>query len=100
MNAQAKEITAATEQTVVKTMKLTDLYLSELNPRQTASDEDTQLMADSLATVGLIHPVAGLLDKAGKVGIVAGGRRLRGLLRTSHVDSTVSFNASKYERQF
>jgi ParB family chromosome partitioning protein len=78
MNAQSN-VKPAVNQTIVKTMKLADLYLSELNPRQTTTPEDDQLMADSLAAIGLIHPVAGLIDKNGKVGIVAGGRRWRGL---------------------
>ena len=57
------------------------LYLSGLNPRQEADPEGIDLLADSIAAVGLLQNLAGFADEAGKVGIVAGGRRLRALTR-------------------
>ncbi|MBU3031780.1 ParB/RepB/Spo0J family partition protein [Paracoccus marinaquae] len=57
------------------------LYLSDLNPRQEADPEGIDLLADSIAAVGLLQNLAGFADEAGKVGIVAGGRRLRALTR-------------------
>jgi len=78
MNAQSK-IVADQTNTFTQIMDFSDLYLSDLNPRQTVDDSDAQLMADSLIATGLLQNLAGLLDDNGKAGIVAGGRRLRGL---------------------
>jgi len=62
---------------------LTDLYLHPLNPRRSVTDEETEAMALSLETLGLMQNLLGLEepDKGSntKVGIIAGGRRLRGL---------------------
>ncbi len=68
---------AATD--VIEYVPLTDLYLSELNPRQEVVEEGIDLLADSLVACGMIQNLAGLRDEAGKVGVVAGGRRLRAL---------------------
>ncbi|MEP3296571.1 MAG: ParB N-terminal domain-containing protein, partial [Pseudoruegeria sp.] len=54
-------------------------YLSELNPRQVTDPEEDGHMADSLMACGLIQNLSGLLDAEGRIGIVAGGRRWRGL---------------------
>ncbi|MGH1356862.1 MAG: ParB/RepB/Spo0J family partition protein [Thalassovita sp.] len=54
-------------------------YLSELNPRQVTDPEEDGHMADSLIACGLIQNLSGLLDAEGRIGIVAGGRRWRGL---------------------
>ena len=59
------------------------LYLSDMNPRQDADPESIDLLADSIVAVGLLQNLAGLADEAGKVGIVAGGRRLRALTRAA-----------------
>lgn len=64
---------------VIEIVPLADLYLSPLNPRQDASADGVALLADSLVTCGLIQSLAGLRDAEGKVGVVAGGRRLRAL---------------------
>ena len=53
---------------------LAQLYVSDLNPRQDADPEGIDLLADSLATIGLIQNLSGILDAEGRVGIVAGGR--------------------------
>ena len=60
---------------------LSKLYLHEINPRQNGSPEDTEAMAASIEINGLIQNLAGFEDpdKPGKIGIVAGGRRLRAL---------------------
>ena len=68
---------AATE--VIEYVPLTDLYLSDLNPRQEVAEDGIDLLADSLVACGLIQNLAGLRDETGKVGVVAGGRRLRAL---------------------
>ena len=60
---------------IIETVALSDLYLSEINPRQEVADEGIALLAESLVTCGLIQNLSGLRDKDGKVGIVAGGRR-------------------------
>jgi ParB family chromosome partitioning protein len=65
---------------VIEIVPLGDLHLSPLNPRQDADAEGVALLADSLVTCGLIQSLAGLRDAAGKVGVVAGGRRLRALV--------------------
>lgn len=78
MTKQSK-IEADTAAQMIEYVPLTDLYVSDLNPRKEASEEGIALLAESLVTCGLIQNIAGLRDDAGKVGIVAGGRRLRAL---------------------
>ncbi|MGR3599165.1 MAG: hypothetical protein ACU0FH_01990 [Heliomarina sp.] len=58
---------------------LSKLYLHPINPRQNGAPEDTAAMAASIEINGLIQNLAGYEDpkKPGKIGIVAGGRRLR-----------------------
>lgn len=55
------------------------LYVSPLNPRQDANNEGIDLLAESIASIGLIQSLAGHLDDDGRVGIVGGGRRLRAI---------------------
>ena len=69
---------------------LAQLYLSDLNPRQDADPEGIDLLADSLAMIGLIQNLSGILDGEGRVGIVAGGRRLRAIARAVERDATVT----------
>ncbi|MCZ0963082.1 ParB/RepB/Spo0J family partition protein [Paracoccus benzoatiresistens] len=69
---------------------LAHLYVSDLNPRQDVDPEGIDLLADSLAMIGLIQNLSGLLDAEGRVGIVAGGRRLRAIARAVERDATVS----------
>ena len=78
MTNQANIDTAAATD-VIEYVPLTDLYLSDLNPRQEVAEDGIDLLADSLVACGLIQNLAGLRDEAGKVGVVAGGRRLRAL---------------------
>ena len=69
---------------------LAQLYVSDLNPRQDADPEGIDLLADSLAMIGLIQNLSGILDGEGRVGIVAGGRRLRAIARAVERDATVT----------
>ena len=62
----------------LKSLALASLSLSPLNPRQDVCDDEVASLAESIKTVGLIQPVAGLETSRG-VEIVAGGRRLRAL---------------------
>ena len=77
MNMKPKADTAAAA--VIEYVPLADLYLSDLNPRQEADPEGIALLAQSILTCGLVQNLAGLRDDAGRIGIVAGGRRLRAL---------------------
>ncbi len=70
------EITAAP---TIEYLPLVDLYLSDLNPRHEANEQEIELLAESLVACGLIQNLSGLKDEKGRVGIVAGGRRLRAL---------------------
>ncbi|WP_176556353.1 ParB/RepB/Spo0J family partition protein [Rubellimicrobium rubrum] len=54
-----------------------DLYLSHLNPRRIVSEPGLETLAQNIRELGLIQNLAGLRDETGRVGIVAGGRRLR-----------------------
>ena len=69
----------AADAPAVEGIPLADLYLSDMNPRQEADPEGIALLADSIAMIGLIQPIAGFRDEAGKVGVVAGGRRWRAI---------------------
>ena len=63
----------------IQKFPLTALYLHPVNPRQEVTDEEIESLAQSIRVVGLIQNLAGIADKDGRVGIVAGGRRLRAL---------------------
>lgn len=63
----------------VQMVPFADLYVSPLNPRTVFSPEGIEALAENIRQLGLIQNLAGLRDEAGKVGIVAGGRRLRAL---------------------
>lgn len=67
------------EAPTVEGIPLHDLYLSDMNPRQEVDLEGIALLADSIAMIGLIQPIAGFRDGQGKVGVVAGGRRWRAI---------------------
>lgn len=64
---------------VILQIPLEMLYISDLNPRKAVSDAHIESLADSIERFGLIHNLAGLMDEDGKVGIVAGGCRLRAI---------------------
>ena len=77
MNMKPNTDTAAAA--VIEYVPLADLYLSDLNPRQEADPEGIALLAQSILTCGLVQNLAGLRDDAGRVAVVAGGRRFRAL---------------------
>jgi ParB family transcriptional regulator, chromosome partitioning protein len=64
---------------VILQIPLEMLTISDLNPRKAVSEAHIESLADSIERFGLIHNLAGLMDKDGKVGIVAGGCRLRAI---------------------
>ena len=66
------------------------LCLSPMNPRQTVTKEEIETLAESISTCGLIQNLSGILDGEGRVGIVAGGRRLRAIARAVERDATVT----------
>lgn len=74
-------------ETGIAAFPLDALYLSPMNPRQDADPEGIELLADSIAICGLIQNLAGIEDETGKVAIVAGGRRLRALIRAFERDA-------------
>lgn len=69
--------TAITTNDEIKQWPLTDTYVSEHNPRaaEPIEDADVEDLAKTMVASGLIQNLSGLLDKNGKVGIVAGRRR-------------------------
>jgi ParB family transcriptional regulator, chromosome partitioning protein len=73
-------ITPDTASAVILQIPLSDLSISDLNPRKTVSEAHIESLADSIERFGLIHNLAGLMIEDGKVGIVAGGCRLRAIL--------------------
>lgn len=78
MTKQSKiDIEAAAD--IIEYVPLAELYLSDLNPRQEVDDEGIALLAESIVACGLIQNLNGLRDTKGKIGVVAGGRRLRAL---------------------
>ena len=66
---------------------LDQLYLHEMNPRQEVSDAEIASLAESIRLCGLLQNLAGIEDDKGRVGIVAGGRRLRALQHLSAQDA-------------
>ena len=64
----------------IQFLPLDDLYLHDMNPRQNDNGDDTAAMATSIAVNGLLQNLLGYIDpdRPG-IGIVGGGRRLRGL---------------------
>jgi len=75
MTNQSKHTTDAT----IIYASLDQLYLHELNPRQEVAQDAIETLAESIRTCGLLQNLGGLQDESGKIGIVAGGRRLRAL---------------------
>jgi len=76
---QAATATAAVSDSEIVQLPLEALVLSELNPRQEVEPEGIAALAASIETVGLMQNLAGFRDAEGRIGIVAGGRRLRAL---------------------
>lgn len=64
---------------VIESIPFADLYVHPLNPRGVIDEAGLATLAENIRALGLIQNLAGLRDADGKVGIVAGGRRLRAL---------------------
>ena len=64
----------------IESVPFADLYLSDLNPRSVVAESGIEALAENIRRIGLIQNLGGLRDDDGaRVGIVAGGRRLRAL---------------------
>lgn len=72
-------IQADSASAVILQIPLEMLYISDLNPRKAVSEAHIESLADSIERFGLIHNLAGLMGEDGKIGIVAGGCRLRAI---------------------
>lgn len=64
---------------LIEPISYDDLYVSDINPRTVFDPDAIAALAENIRQLGLIQNLAGLRDKSGKVGIVAGGRRYRAL---------------------
>ncbi|MFQ8433156.1 ParB/RepB/Spo0J family partition protein [Amaricoccus sp. W119] len=64
---------------VIESIPFADLYVHPMNPRGAVDEAGLATLAENIRALGLIQNLAGLRDDDGKVGIVAGGRRLRAL---------------------
>lgn len=72
-------ITPDTTSAVILQVPMEMLYISDLNPRKVVSEAHIARLADSIERFGLFHNLAGLMDEDDKVGVVAGGCRLRAI---------------------
>lgn len=77
---------SAIEHAPIQYFSLDRLYLSPMNPREDVDADGITLLAQSIRAAGLIQNLAGLMDAEGRVGIVAGGRRLRAISDLSPED--------------
>jgi ParB family chromosome partitioning protein len=64
---------------VVEQVSFEDLYIHPLNPRLDPPQAEIDALAANIRELGLIQNLAGLRGDGGKVGVIAGGRRLRAL---------------------
>lgn len=88
--SKPEPITIPNDAATIAHVALDRLYLHEANPRQNVSDEDIAALADSIAAVGLLQNLCGVEDETGdKIGIVAGGRRLRALKLLATGDAAI-----------
>ncbi|MEP5730317.1 MAG: ParB/RepB/Spo0J family partition protein [Sulfitobacter sp.] len=85
-------IQADTTSAVILQIPLEMLTLSDLNPRKAVSEAHIESLASSIERFGLIHNLAGLMDADGKVGIVAGGCRLRAIQMIAERTKTHPFS--------
>ena len=72
----------------VALIPLADLYIHPLNARSEPPAADIEALADSIGELGLLQNLAGFSDPGtpDAIGVVAGGRRLRALIRLSERD--------------
>ena len=71
-------MTKKTNTKLLTNVPVSKLVLSPLNPRQNVEQADVEALAQSIKACGLIQNLVGLKE-GDKIGIVAGGRRLRAL---------------------
>lgn len=64
---------------ILETVPMERLYIHPLNPRGEIDEAGIVTLAENIRALGLIQNLAGIQDDDGRVGIVAGGRRLRAL---------------------
>ena len=76
----------------VENITLAKCVLSPMNPRQTVPDDEIAALALSIRTVGLIQNLSGFTEPDGRIGIVAGGKRLRALQRIADEDGSDAAN--------
>jgi ParB family transcriptional regulator, chromosome partitioning protein len=85
MTARRKPAPEAGPEPVVAMVPLSHLYLHELNARTDPPEADIAALAESIRAIGLLQNLSGYADEnwgdgeTGRIGIVAGGRRLRAL---------------------
>ncbi|WP_417627043.1 ParB/RepB/Spo0J family partition protein [Pararhodobacter aggregans] len=70
------------DETTTALVPLADCYLHPLNTRSEPPPADIEALASSIEAIGLLQNLNGWFDPAqpGKLGIVAGGRRLRAMI--------------------
>lgn len=61
---------------MIRTAPLSQMILSDLNPRQTADPSDVEIMRRSIAAEGLLTPLLAYQTGEGAVAVVDGGTRL------------------------
>ena len=83
---KAAKNTAKTHARPVQLVALANCVVSSMNPRQSVPDDEVATLADSIRMVGLIQNLSGFTEPDGKIGIVAGGKRLRALHRIAADD--------------
>ncbi|TPE47885.1 ParB/RepB/Spo0J family partition protein [Amaricoccus solimangrovi] len=66
---------------ILATVPVARLYVHPFNPRSEIDEAGIVTLAENIRALGLIQNLAGIQDDDGRIGIVAGGRRLRALER-------------------
>jgi ParB family chromosome partitioning protein len=79
MKDQATKTPATEPEAPAILVPFENLQVSELNARTMIDDEAIKRLAENIRAHGLIQNLAGYRDTEGRIGIVAGGRRLRAL---------------------
>ena len=74
----------------IRTVPLSECYLSPLNPRQHTDPDSDRQLANSILACGLMQNLSAFIDEEGRYGIVAGGRRLRALQIAVTVNPSLS----------
>ena len=88
--AKADPITIPNDAAAITHVALDRLYLHDANPRQHVNEDDIAALADSIRAVGLLQNLCGVADEKGdRIGIVAGGRRLRAMQLLASGDKAI-----------